>query len=251
MQSINQLVNSRARVRARYAILPLQGYSTSHVPGWDVAELRVLASPSLGAGFVQYLMAWTAGNSARFSADPHLETFIYVIDGSVQLERANRPDATLSPGGFALLPPSIEFILSAPGPARTLLLRKHYQPAATIELFQPLIGNAADVAATGSGDVPQTRVQTLVPDELQYDLSINIFTFYPGFGPSSVETPVMEHGLYILQGKGSYYLDDGWLEIEKDDFIWMGPYCPQSFNADGPTAARYICYKNVNREIGL
>jgi (S)-ureidoglycine aminohydrolase len=37
--------------------------------------------------------------------------------------------------------------------------------------------------------------------------------------------------------------------VEADDFIWMGPYCPQSFYATGPTPSRYLYYKNVNRII--
>jgi (S)-ureidoglycine aminohydrolase len=39
------------------------------------------------------------------------------------------------------------------------------------------------------------------------------------------------------------------MEVEKDDFIWMGPYVPQSFYATGPVASKYLYYKNVNREI--
>jgi (S)-ureidoglycine aminohydrolase len=59
----------------------------------------------------------------------------------------------------------------------------------------------------------------------------------------------MEHGLLFLHGKGLYYLGGDWMEVEADDFIWMGPYCPQSFYATGPKPSRYIYYKNVNREI--
>jgi (S)-ureidoglycine aminohydrolase len=61
----------------------------------------------------------------------------------------------------------------------------------------------------------------------------------------------MEHGLFFLQGKGVYFLDGEWMEVEADDFIWMGPYCPQSFYATGPKPSKYIYYKNVNREISL
>jgi (S)-ureidoglycine aminohydrolase len=80
---------------------------------------------------------------------------------------------------------------------------------------------------------------------------MNIFTFAPGCSLPVVETHVMEHGLYFLQGKGVYYLDDTWMEVEAGDFIWMGPYVPQSFYATGPTPAKYIYYKNVNRDVEL
>jgi (S)-ureidoglycine aminohydrolase len=94
-------------------------------------------------------------------------------------------------------------------------------------------------------------LQTLIPDDFAFDMAMNIFTFDPGFGLPVVETHVMEHGLYFLQGKGVYFLDGEWMEVERDDFIWMGPYCPQSFYATGPTPSRYLYYKNVNREIPL
>ena len=82
-------------------------------------------------------------------------------------------------------------------------------------------------------------------------MAMNIFTFTPGFGLPIVETHVMEHGLLFLQGKGVYLLDGEWMEVETDDFIWMGPYCPQSFYATGPEPAKYIYYKDVNREITI
>jgi (S)-ureidoglycine aminohydrolase len=94
-------------------------------------------------------------------------------------------------------------------------------------------------------------LQKLIPDELAYDLALNIFSFDPGFGLPVVETHVMEHGIFLLQGRGIYYLDDTWMEVEKDDFIWLGPYCPQSFYATGTQPAKYIYYKNVNRDISL
>ena len=93
------------------------------------------------------------------------------------------------------------------------------------------------------------RLQALIPDELPYDLAMNIFTFETGHSLPVVETHVMEHGLWFLQGKGLYYLDDAWMEVERDDFIWMGPYVPQSFYATGPGAAKYLYSKNVNRDI--
>ena len=137
------------------------------------------------------------------------------------------------------------------GSTRLLLLRKVFQEAPTIPRFKALHGTEADVSAEIWANNPASRLQTLIPDELQYDMAMNIFTFDPGFGLPYVETHVMEHGALILQGKGLYYLDGDWMEVERDDFIWMGPYCPQSFYATGPSSAKYIYYKNVNREIPL
>ena len=111
-----------------------------------------------------------------------------------------------------------------------------------------MLGHANDVKATSWADTDKIQLQTLIPDELQYDLAVNIFAFTPGFGLPIVETHVMEHGALILQGKGMYRLGDDWMEVEKDDFLWMGPFCPQSFYATGSGPAKYIYTKDVNRE---
>ena len=243
MRAPHQLVHSRARVRQRYALFPLEGYPTSRLPTWPDAEVRVLAAPALGAQFVQYLIDLPAGKSGRFDADERLETFYFVLSG--------KGEEDLRPGSFGLLPPRAELSVRATDALRLLVLRKVYEPARSIELFQPVRGHASNVDAEVWANNPASRLQTLIPDQLQYDFAMNIFTFDPGHGLPYVETHVMEHGLLFLEGKGMYYLDGEWMEVEKDDFIWMGPYCPQSFYATGPTPAKYIYYKNVNREIPL
>jgi (S)-ureidoglycine aminohydrolase len=205
----------------------------------------------MGACFVQYLLRMTAGAAARQPADGRIETFFYVLTGEAMLEIDNREAAPLRAGGFALVPPNAGFHLRVHQPGEMLMLRKRYEPAPDIKLFEPLVGNQAEVPAPPWMDNPHARLQTLIPDQLAYDLAMNIFTFDPGFGLPYVETHVMEHGLYFLEGKGIYYLDGDWLEVEATDFLWLGPYCPQSFYAAGPTPAKYIYYKNVNREIEL
>jgi (S)-ureidoglycine aminohydrolase len=126
-----------------------------------------------------------------------------------------------------------------------------YEPAAGVPMFAPLVGNQSKVEGSIFCDDPGAILQLLIPDQWQYDLAMNIFTFEVGHSLPVVETHVMEHGLYFLQGKGLYFLDDHWMEVETTDFIWMGPFCPQSFYATGPVPSRYLYYKNVNREIAL
>ena len=99
--------------------------------------------------------------------------------------------------------------------------------------------------------VEELRLKKLLPDDLAYDLAMNIFTFPSGYSLPVIETHVMEHGLYMLEGQGLYYLGDAWREVGAGDFIWMGPYCPQGFFATGSEPARYIYYKNVNRDVEL
>jgi (S)-ureidoglycine aminohydrolase len=246
MRPPDQLVHSRARVAQRYALFPLEGFPLSRLPSWPDAEVRVLAAPALGANFVQYLIDLPAGKRGQFASDGRLETFYYVLSGSGQLR-----DRVLTPGSFGLVSPYDSFAFTCTDKTRLLVLRKVYEPAPNTALFKSYHGQESHVRAEVWADNPASRLQTLIPDELQYDFAMNIFTFDPGHGLPYVETHVMEHGLLFLQGKGLYYLDGTWMEVEKDDFIWMGPYCPQSFYATGPTPTRYIYYKNVNREISL
>src|SRR3954464_14179781 len=101
MRRPDQLVHSRARARQRYALFPLEGYPTSRLPSWPDAEVRVLAAPALGAGFVQYLIDLPAGKSGEFSANDRVENFYYVLAGRGTLGS----DRDIRAGGFALLPP--------------------------------------------------------------------------------------------------------------------------------------------------
>jgi (S)-ureidoglycine aminohydrolase len=206
--------------------------------------VKVLASPALGSAFVEYLIELHAGKTGTFAADAKIETFVFVLTGT-----GRALDHNLIPGGFGLIPPGVKIEVTANETLTLLILRKRYESAAGIEMFKPLFGQEMHVKKEVWGDNPHSLLQTLIPDDFAYDMAMNIFTFDPGFGLPIVETHVMEHGLYFLQGKGLYYLQDRWMEVEANDFIWMGPYCPQSFCATGPTPSRYIYYKNVNRDI--
>jgi (S)-ureidoglycine aminohydrolase len=247
MRPPDQLVYSRARVRQRYALLPLEGFPTSRLPSWPDAEVLVLAAPALGAQFVQYLINLPAGKRGEFAGDDRLETFYFVLSGTGTLGKGHN----LAAGSFGLLPPGHATGIRAGDAMSLIVLRKAFERDHAIEIFQPYHGDESKVKAETWANNSHSRLQTLIPDDLQYDMAMNIFTFDPGHGLPYVETHVMEHGLLFLQGKGMYYLDGEWMEVQQDDFIWMGPYCPQSFYATGPTASRYLYYKNVNREIPL
>ena len=259
MRPVHQLVHARTRVRPRYALMPLEGFPVSRLPHWQDNDVRVLASPALGAQFVQYLI--DLKSVGYFAADERIETFYYVLAGAGTVQDGQSRPVQLKGGSFGLFPPGCKCEFAGES-LRMLILRKRYEAydrfaigkgvvQERAPLFAPLHGHESDVKREPWADNPHSLLQTLIPDEFQYDLAMNLFTFSPGYGLPIVETHVMEHGLYFLQGKGVYYLEDEWMEVEQDDFIWMGPYCPQSFYATGPTPSRYLYYKNVNREIPL
>jgi (S)-ureidoglycine aminohydrolase len=251
MRSQSELRHTRTRVRSRYALLPLEGYPTSQLPHWRGTEARILASPALGAQFAEYLLHLQPGGGTRQSGDGSTELFLYLLAGEAALVLDNGEEYELTEGGYALVPRTRGFQLEARAESAVLMLRKRYEPIPDLGEPPPIVANAADMPGEVWLDIEGARLQTLIPDDPRYDLAMNIFTFEPGYSLPVVETHVMEHGLYFLQGKGLYYLDEEWMEVEAGDFIWMGPYVPQSFYATGTVASKYIYYKNVNRDIAL
>jgi (S)-ureidoglycine aminohydrolase len=209
----------------------------------------MLAAPVLGAEFAEYYMNVPRGRGTRHAADGRIETFFYVLSGDVALALDGQPERRLISGGFALVPPPASYRLTPATDSTLLMLKKAYETVEGIDPPAAVIGNQADVPGEVYMNDEGARLQALLPDDLAFDLAMNIFTFDSGRSLPVVETHVMEHGLYFLDGKGVYYLDDEWMEVEAGDFIWMGPFVPQSFYATGPTPAKYIYYKNVNRDI--
>jgi (S)-ureidoglycine aminohydrolase len=88
------------------------------------------------------------------------------------------------------------------------------------------------------------------PTDLRHDMHVNIVTLEPGAVIPFEETHVMEHGLYVLEGKAVYRLNDNWHEVEAGDFMWLRAFCPQACYA-GPERFRYLLYKDVNRHVKL
>ena len=78
-------------------------------------------------------------------------------------------------------------------------------------------------------------------------MAVNVFTYQSGAALPFVETHIMEHGLYMSAGQGVYRLNQCWYPVTAGDSIWMAAYCPQWFVAMGKTPARYVYYKDVNR----
>ena len=95
---------------------------------------------------------------------------------------------------------------------------------------------------------PAAVLKTLLPDEPAFDLAVNVFTFEPGATLPMVEVHVMEHGLLMLEGRGSIAWATTGIPCRPGDVIWMAPFCPQWFVAMGKGAARYLYYKDVNRD---
>src|SRR5690606_7584622 len=117
----------------------------------------------------------------------------------------------------------------------------------------PVVGNERDIEP---GPMPGTdgkwrTTRMLDPNDVAFDFGVNIVTFEPGASIPFAETHVMEHGLYVLEGKGVYRMNGDWVEVEAGDYMSLRAFCPQACYAGGPDNFRYLLYKDQNRQIAL
>ncbi len=244
------LVGSRVAVDRLYALLPPESVPASTLPEWTQTDVRILTAPAMGAGFAQYQLDVrpTGGTTQTLSAN--VQSFFYVQSGQVRIDSAGQAGRVMDAGAYLYLPPGAGFTLEALQPARVLWLRKRFEPFGAAKPRE-VAGREQDLKGEAFMEMPELILKKLLPEEPGFDMAMNIFTFAPGHGLPLTETHVMEHGLIMLQGQGLYFLGNDWREVQQGDFIWMGPFCPQSFFATGTTPARYIYYKNVNRDVDL
>lgn len=243
------LVTSRVVVERNFAILPPEGVPESVLPDWMGTAARVLCSPEMGARFAQYQLDIQTGGGCIQSLPEGIEGFFYAMDGECGMT-INGKGHVLKRGGFAFLSPGSSYQVKAARDTRLLWLKKRYTAWGGTRPGD-VVGNENDIAGEPFMGVEELLLKKLLPDDVAYDMAMNIFTFPPGYSLPYTEVHVMEHGLAMLEGQGVYYLGDRWREVQAGDFIWMGPWCPQSFYATSSHAARYIYYKNVNRDVEL
>ena len=243
------LVWSRARVERDWALLPPQGMAESVLPEWTSTVAKVLAAPAMGARFVQYDLRVGKGGGTQQQLPEHVQAFVFVQGGSVRFD-VNGAGSTLAAGGFLYMKPGSRFAITAQEDAHLLWLKKRHVPFGSVRPHD-LVGDETKLAGETYMGMEGVILKTLLPLDTAFDMAMNIFTFPPGGSLPITETHVMEHGLVMLQGQGVYYLGREWMEVQAGDFIWMGPYVPQSFYATGDEPTRYIYYKDVHRDVQL
>ncbi|MEM7190508.1 MAG: bifunctional allantoicase/(S)-ureidoglycine aminohydrolase [Pseudomonadota bacterium] len=249
------LMTGRAVFTEAYALLPagtLRDITASVFPGWNNARGWVLARPMTGFAetFSQIAMELgPGGGSDAPEPEGGAENAIFVTDGSVEI-LLDRQRHVLGDGGFAYLPPRSPWSIHADEQGASFqMIRKMYQPADGLEAPSPIFVNEADISLTPMPDTDGGWATTrfMDPADLSHDMHMTIVTLQPGYVIPFEETHVMEHGLYVLQGKGVYKLNRDWVEVEACDFMWLRAFCPQACYAGGPEPFRYLLYKDVNR----
>jgi (S)-ureidoglycine aminohydrolase len=255
-----ELATDRTRFTSAYALLAkdtMRDIVTSSLPFWADTRLWVLARPLSGFAetFSQYVVEVApGGGSDRPETDPDAEAALFVVEGAAEVSIAGVVHS-LDPGGFAYLPPGCAWTLHNRdnGPAVFHWIRKAYQRVEGLHSPEPVIADEGQIEPVAMPDTggAWTTTRFVDPADLRHDMHVTIVTLQPGASIPFAETHVMEHGLYVLQGKAVYLLNTDWVEVEAGDFMWLRAFCPQACVAAGPEPFRYLLYKDVNRHAVL
>lgn len=250
----------RARFTPCYAVMPrrvLSDITMSRLPGWENARAWMLARPLSGFAetFAQLILDIAPGGGSNHpEPDPMGQGVLFGLSGQVRLTIEGVAH-DLGPGGYAYLAPGADWRLenTDDAAAKLVWVRKRYQPAPGLDAPESFVTSDAqhdpDPMPDSGGVWATTRF--VDPTDLRHDMHVNIVTFQPGGTIPFAETHVMEHGIYILQGRAVYLLNQDWVEVEAGDFLWLRAFCPQACYAAGTEPFRYLLYKDVNRHADL
>ena len=257
----SQLLTGRAVFKTAYAVIPkgvMSDIVTSNLPHWHGARFWILARPMSGFAetFSQYIAevqpdggCEDAGNRCRCAG------------GVVRCRRRTDPDRRRDRTHTDIRAAMPTFRPAATG--RCTICRPHRSAStgsASVTkkstawiMPEAFVTSDRDVSPIAMPDTDGKWATTrfVEPDDVRHDMHVNIVTFEPGAVIPFLETHVMEHGLYVLEGKAVYRLNEDWVEVEAGDFMWLRAFCPQACYAGGPGKFRYLLYKDVNRHMTL
>jgi len=256
----SQLLTDRAIFTDAYAFIPkgtLTDITTSYLPFWDKTRLWILARPLSGFAetFSHYIMDISAGGGSKQpEADMNAQSVLFIVSGQLQLT-IDGDVHDLQLGGYAYIPAGADWSVQnrSANTCKFHWLRKRYNSIEGVDRPDAFVTSDQDTTAV---EMPDTKgvwatSRFVEPDDIRHDMHVNIVSFQPGGVIPFAETHVMEHGLYVLQGKAVYHLNQSWIEVEAGDYMWLRAFCPQACYAGGPEPFRYLLYKDVNRHVRL
>ena len=260
MPGQSQTIAERAVFSDAYVYIPkgvMCDIVTSNLPFWDKTRLWVLARPLSGFAetFSQYLMeVEPGGGSERPEDDANAQAVLFVVEGELEVTLEGKK-YIMAPGGYGYIPPGSNWHVRNASNNRVCFhwIRKAYDFVEGIKAPEAFFTNERDVTPT---DMPDTKgvwstTRFVDPADVRHDMHVNIVNFKPGGLIPFEETHVMEHGIYVLEGRAKYLLNKDWINVEAGDFLWLRAFCPQACIAEGPDDFRYLLYKDVNRQMKL
>lgn len=250
------LLDSRAIVTEAYTVIPrgsMTDIVNSRLPFWEDTSFWILACPI--GGFCQTFSHYLAeiepkGGSNSPETDEGVETTLFVTAGNLTVT-INGDAHELVSGSYVYIPPSAQWSLFNTGSVQGTFhwFRKPYQYVKGLDEPDVVVLQESDVEAYVMPDSNDgwTTKRFVDKTDLRHDMHITVVSFEPGAVIPFMETHVMEHGLYVLEGKGVYKLNQDWVEVEAGDYMWLRAYCPQACYSGGDGTFRYLLYKDVNR----
>ena len=243
-----------------YAVIPrsvMRDIVTTPLPGWEGMRMWIIARPMSGFAetFSQYVVELAPGGGCDApEEDARIQSALFVTEGALDVTIAGQTHR-LAEGGFAYVPPGTDWAVRNAGAGKAMFhwIRKLWQPAAGVSPPDPIIASDHDITPAAMRDTNGAWATTrfMDPDDLRHDMHVTIVTLQPGGSIPFAETHVMEHGLFVLEGKAVYRLNRDWVEVGPGDFMWLRAFCPQACYAGGPGRFRYLLYKDVNRHAPL
>ena len=234
---------SRGVRRASFTLVTPANHYPSRLPGFPGAQVVKLVTPRLApARFGQYLLSLDGSGTVEAG----FESFLYGLEGSVAL-RADGVEHRLAAGGFAYLPPELGFSMAGAG--RVLWLKRRLEAwpglAAPRRGRRPPRRRAVRVDRRPRLPPPRAARPGRPAPGLQHEPA----GVRPrrrarqGRDPRRGARPLHDRG----RGPSTTSTQSS-TRSARGDFVYMAPYCPQSFVATGREPAEYLLYKDVYRD---
>ena len=232
-----------------YTILRPDNRYASRLPNLRDALVYKLVTPRHApARLGQYLLALEPGGGTSAPMAPGFEDFLYLLEGEVPV-RADGIEFRLRAGSWCFLPPDMSFEFEGADRAAELLwIKRRLEAWPGLDPPEARSGHRDDEPFDETPVPGFRRRELLDPADPRHDFNMSLLAFDAGVGLAQVEIHDEEHGLYMTAGGGRYHLDGSEHDVSEGDFIYMAPYCPQSFTAAAEGPAEYLLYKDVYRD---
>jgi len=170
---------TRSIVKKDHAIISPDGYINSNVPGWINCRVNVIINEAMGARLCQTLI--TAGKEAKLEGKTTAsQIFFYIISGSATANISGKSKKLIT-GQFVYVPVSSLYLFDNIDEGTAILtFHKVYEPLEGYEIPSVLFGDAANIPGPEYLGDPALRLQVLLPDNLSFDMAVNIFTYDSG-----------------------------------------------------------------------
>jgi (S)-ureidoglycine aminohydrolase len=248
------LLSTRAIIKpGKCVLIPPEGRVKNVIPNLEKCQASILASPDFGAKHAFYVIEVLAGGgTTKDFCEKGVETFLFCRQGQGVVYVEGQP-YQIKEGSYIFAPASqaVGFKNDSSASLKLIFYKQRYRPLEGYEA-KLVIGNVNDITETNYDEMENVWIKDLLPaNDLGFDVNFHILSFAPGGCHPFIETHIQEHSMYILQGEGVYLIDDAWVPVKKEDFIWFGPFTPQAYYAAGRERTTYIYSKDCNRDVAL